>query len=278
MSRGGGAGGGGTGGGGGGGRGGGNVNKAKKNRGNMKRPKTTKPANNPNGMKLAPKKVSPRKFYWKTLFPSGTASEENAEVLYSTKLVLINSENAPTIDEFNKGGILMDFKRGMMAVRIDVVPSTGFPGMPFNGQRACFLLKNMTTFDQTVKELHTRGKTKRNLELGEMIHMVAADKNRLTGPEVRRRGGVFITRYCQDAINSNNVFLLLPEAAVEMSPKTFQVSGLVHAMEPLYPIPVNIAVEITIDFGPPPTMTPAMNFNPSTPGWGKGWGNSGGWG
>lgn len=61
--------------------------------------------------KLAPKKVSPRKFYWKTLFPSGTASEENAEVLYSTKLVLINSENAPTIDEFNKGGILMDFKR-----------------------------------------------------------------------------------------------------------------------------------------------------------------------
>lgn len=47
-----------------------------------------------------------------------------------------------------------------MAVRIDVVPSTGFPGMPFNGQRACFLLKNMTTFDQTVKELHTRGKTK----------------------------------------------------------------------------------------------------------------------
>lgn len=40
--------------------------------------------------------------------------------------------------------------------------------------------------------------------------MVAADKNRLTGPEVRRRGGVFITRYCQDAINSNNVFLLQP--------------------------------------------------------------------
>lgn len=61
-----------------------------------------------------------------------------------------------------------------------------------------------------------------------------------------------------------------------MSPKTFQMSGLVHAMEPLYPIPVNIAVEITIDFGPPPTMTPAMNFNPSTPGWGKGWGNT--WG
>lgn len=61
--------------------------------------------------KLTPKKVSPRKFYWKTLFPSGTAAEENAEVLYSTKLVLITSENAPTIDEFNKGGILMDFKR-----------------------------------------------------------------------------------------------------------------------------------------------------------------------
>ena len=50
----------------------------------------------------------------------------------------------------------------------------------------------------------------RNLELGEMIHMVAAAKNRLTGPEVRRRGGVFITRYCQDAINSNNVYLLEP--------------------------------------------------------------------
>lgn len=47
-----------------------------------------------------------------------------------------------------------------MAVRIDVIPSTGFPGMPFNGQRACFLMKNMTTFDQTVKELHTRGQTK----------------------------------------------------------------------------------------------------------------------
>ena len=43
-----------------------------------------------------------------------------------------------------------------------------------------------------------------------MIHMVAAAKNRLTGPEVRRRGGVFITRYCQDAINSNNVYLLEP--------------------------------------------------------------------
>lgn len=55
---------------------------------------------------------------------------------------------------------LFVFQQGMMAVRIDVVPSTGFPGMPFNGQRACFLLKNMTTFDQTVKELHTRGKTK----------------------------------------------------------------------------------------------------------------------
>lgn len=55
---------------------------------------------------------------------------------------------------------LLVFQQGMMAVRIDVVPSTGFPGMPFNGQRACFLLKNMTTFDQTVKELHTRGKTK----------------------------------------------------------------------------------------------------------------------
>lgn len=58
-----------------------------------------------------PKKISPRKFYWKTIFPSGTASEESAEVLYSTKLVLITSENAPTIDEFNKGGILMDFRR-----------------------------------------------------------------------------------------------------------------------------------------------------------------------
>lgn len=68
------------------------------------------------------------------------------------------------------------------------------------------------------------------------------------------------------------------EAAVEMSPKTFQVSGLTHAFEPLYPIPVNIAVDMTIDFGPPPTVTPAMNFNPSTPGWGKGWGNSGAWG
>lgn len=68
------------------------------------------------------------------------------------------------------------------------------------------------------------------------------------------------------------------EAAVEMNPKTFQVSGLVHAMEPLYPIPVNIGVELTIDFGPPPTMTPAMNFNPSTSGWGSGWGNNGGWG
>lgn len=56
--------------------------------------------------------------------------------------------------------LLFVFQQGMMAVRIDVVPSTGFPGMPFNGQRACFLLKNMTTFDQTVKELHTRGKTK----------------------------------------------------------------------------------------------------------------------
>lgn len=52
------------------------------------------------------------------------------------------------------------FQQGMMAVRIDVIPSTGFPGMPFNGQRACFLMKNMTTFDQTVKELHTRGQTK----------------------------------------------------------------------------------------------------------------------
>jgi hypothetical protein len=25
-------------------------------------------------------------------------------------------------------------------------------------------------------------------------------------------------------------------------------------------------------------MTPAMNFNPSTSGWGRGWGNNGGWG
>lgn len=47
----------------------------------------------------------------------------------------------------------------MMAVRIDVVPGTNFPGLPFNGQRACFLMKNITNFDQTVKELHTRGKT-----------------------------------------------------------------------------------------------------------------------
>lgn len=67
---------------------------------------------------------------------------------------------------------LFAFQQGMMAVRIDVVPSTGFPGMPFNGQRACFLLKNMTTFDQTVKELHTRGKTKvENLSI--YVHKLA---------------------------------------------------------------------------------------------------------
>ncbi|XP_061168910.1 GATA zinc finger domain-containing protein 14-like [Saccostrea echinata] len=258
----------------------GNMNKMKKpqakNRNNMaKKNPQQKP---PRGMNMKPKKVSPRKFYWKTIFPSGTAAEESAEVLYSTKLVLINSESAPAIDEFNKGGILMDFRRGMMAVRMDVIPGTNFPGMPFNGQRACFLMKNITTFDQAVKELHSRGKTKRNLEMGEMMHMTATVKQRLDGPAVRRRGGVFITRYCQDAINSNNVYLLLPEAPVEMSPKTFQISGLINAMEPLYPIPVNIGVEMTIDFGPPPTMTPAMNFNPSTPGWGRGWGNNGGWG
>lgn len=57
------------------------------------------------------KKVLLRKFYWKIFFLSGIVFEENVEVLYSIKLVFINLENVLIIDEFNKGGILMDFKR-----------------------------------------------------------------------------------------------------------------------------------------------------------------------
>ncbi|KAK3092450.1 hypothetical protein FSP39_002950 [Pinctada imbricata] len=196
----------------------------------------------------------PRFIQWQTLYPSGEMGMETAEALPSQRLILITSDQVPMYDEYQSSTTLMDFSRGMVAIRVEM-PSGAF--MP--PTKVCFTMKNPGNFNQTKKELLRRSNSKMAMELGEVIHVIAAASNVQNGPTLQRTAGPFISKFCEEALFTNNVYKLVPEAPVEPGPQTITVSGLVSPIDPGRSLPVSIAVDTAINFFGPnkvPTTPP----------------------